>query len=160
MAPAVYAIVERGCMKRPAKARAMRCQVEVRIAGYPTVRMIFAGDSVFVEDAPPDDASIEPPGEPLTAEELAVLTEIAGDIEPARDPMLDTYERTARFAPDVVAEGALSDLVALFTAPMVRGVPNLAYPRAWAALSAIAAGRVRFRGNVLRARQVVELLQL
>jgi hypothetical protein len=160
IAPAVYAIVERGCMKRPQLALALRCQVELRAAGYPEVRIVFAGDTVYVEDAPPGDEHVDPPGEELSGEELARLEEIAGELAPPGDPMLDTYERTARFTPDLVAEAALEDLIAMFASPMLFGVPNLAFPRGWAAISAIAARRVRIRGNVLRARQVVRLLQL
>lgn len=158
--PAVYALVELGCIKRPDLARALLCQAEVRMDGYPTVRLIFTGHTIFVEDAPTDDEAIEPPGDPLTGEQLAELEEIAGEIARHGDPMFDTYERTARFAPDIVAEGALEDLVALFTTPMVRGIPNLARPSSWEAISWLAAGRVRIRGNVLRARQLIQLLQL
>jgi hypothetical protein len=159
LAPAVFAIVELGCLKRPDRARAVRCQVELRPMGYPAVRLTFAGHSIFVEDAPPDDAAIEPPGEEHTGEQLvASLEEIAGEL-PLGDPMLDTRERTARFAPDIVAEGAIEDIVAVFSTPMVRGIPNLARLSGWEAVAWLAAGRVRFRGNLLRARELVQLLQ-
>jgi hypothetical protein len=53
LAPAILGIVERGVRRRPAPARALRGEVELRIEdGYPPVRIVFAQDDVLVEDGP------------------------------------------------------------------------------------------------------------
>jgi hypothetical protein len=47
------AIVERGVLRRPGRARALGIEVELRMAeGYPPVRIVFAEDVVLVEDGP------------------------------------------------------------------------------------------------------------
>jgi hypothetical protein len=52
LSPAILAIVERGVLRRPVPARALRAEVELRLeGGYPPVRILFAEDSVLVEDA-------------------------------------------------------------------------------------------------------------
>jgi hypothetical protein len=162
VAPAVYAIVERGCMKRPELAAVVRCQAEMRLTdGYPAVRLTFADAGIFIEDAPPGDRSAEPPGEEATLEQVEALEAAPGDPEePRRDPMLDTGVRMARFRPDILVEGSLTEIIAIMTTPTVRGVPKLTDARGWSALATIAAGRVRFRGNLRRARQLVRLLQI
>ncbi len=51
LAPAIMAIVERGVNRRPAQARALSIEVELRMAeGYPPVRIVFDEDEVLVED--------------------------------------------------------------------------------------------------------------
>ncbi len=51
LAPAIMAIVERGVMRRPAKARALGIEVELRMEErYPPVRIAFGEDVVLVED--------------------------------------------------------------------------------------------------------------
>jgi hypothetical protein len=53
LAPAIMAIVERGVTRRPAQARALGIEVELRIEeGYPPVRIVFGPDFVLVEDGP------------------------------------------------------------------------------------------------------------
>jgi acetyl esterase/lipase len=53
LAPAILAIVERGVIRRPALAGAMRTEVQLEYdEGYPPVRVVFAGDHVLVEDGP------------------------------------------------------------------------------------------------------------
>jgi hypothetical protein len=53
LAPAIMAIVERGVMRRPAKARELGIEVELRMeAQYPPVRIAFGEDVVLVEDGP------------------------------------------------------------------------------------------------------------
>jgi hypothetical protein len=53
LAPAIMAIVERGVMRRPTKARELGIEVELRMEEhYPPVRIAFAGDVVVVEDGP------------------------------------------------------------------------------------------------------------
>lgn len=162
VAPAVFAIVERGCMKRPQLAAQIRCQAELRLVdGYPTVRMTFADAGIFIEDAPPGDTSEDPPGEAVTLDEFDAATDDAdeaGTIE--FDPMLDTGVRMARFRPDIVVEGALTEIIAIMTTPNVGGLPKLTRIQGWSALATLAAGRVRFRGNLFRARELVALLHI
>lgn len=162
VAPAVYAIVERGCMKRPELAARLRCQAEIRLRdGYPTVRATFADPAIFIEDAPPGDLSADPPGKAATLDEIEAIDLRAGDEDTSgRDPMLDTGVRMARFQPDVVVEGALTEIIAIMTAPTVGGVPKLTDRRGWSTIATLAAGRVRFRGNLLRARDLIRLLQI
>jgi hypothetical protein len=53
LAPAIMAIVERGVMRRPDKARALGIEVELRMEEhYPPVRIAFGCDVVVVEDGP------------------------------------------------------------------------------------------------------------
>lgn len=53
LAPAIMAIVERGVRRRPGPARSLRAEVELTMdEGYPPVRIVFAEDSVLVEDGP------------------------------------------------------------------------------------------------------------
>ena len=53
LAPAIMAIVERGVNRRPAKARALGIEVELRMEeSYPPVRIVFEADGVLVEDGP------------------------------------------------------------------------------------------------------------
>jgi hypothetical protein len=149
-------------MKRPDLAAGLRCQAEMRLSdGYPAVRLTFADAGIFIEDAPADEPSADPPGAPATLEEIEAINAAMGDpAEAGPDPMLDTGIRMARFEPDILVEGALTEIIALMTTPTVRGVPKLTNARGWSALATIAAGRVRFRGNLFRARELVALLQI
>jgi hypothetical protein len=53
LAPAIMVIVERGVQRRPAQARALRLEVELRMTeGYPPIRVAFGEDVVLVEDGP------------------------------------------------------------------------------------------------------------
>jgi hypothetical protein len=53
LAPAIMAIVERGVSRRPAQARALAVEVELRMEeNYPPVRIVFGEDVVLVEDGP------------------------------------------------------------------------------------------------------------
>jgi hypothetical protein len=53
LAPAIMAIVERGVLRRPAQARALGMEVELKLDGaYPPVRIVFGPDAVLVEDGP------------------------------------------------------------------------------------------------------------
>jgi hypothetical protein len=53
LAPAIMAIVERGVNRRPAQARALDIEVELRMEeSYPPVRIVFGPDAVLVEDGP------------------------------------------------------------------------------------------------------------
>ena len=53
LAPAIMVIVERGVQRRPAQARALRLEVELRMEeAYPPIRIVFGDDGVLVEDAP------------------------------------------------------------------------------------------------------------
>jgi hypothetical protein len=158
VAPVVYALVERGCMKRPELVTGLLCRAELRLSdGYPPVRLTFTNAAIDVEDAPASDLSADPPGRSGTLDEL----QAEGDAtEAALDPVPDSGVRTARFDPHVVVEGTLSDIIALMATPTYRGLPNLTHPHGRSAVATIAARRVRFRGNLLRARQLIRLLQI
>jgi hypothetical protein len=54
LAPAIMAVVERGVLRRPAQARTLELEVELRMLdpGYPPVRIVFGPDAVLVEDGP------------------------------------------------------------------------------------------------------------
>ena len=53
LAPAIMAIVERGVSRRPAEARGLGVEVELRMEeSYPPVRIVFGQDVVLVEDGP------------------------------------------------------------------------------------------------------------
>jgi hypothetical protein len=53
LAPAIMAIVERGVNRRPAQARALDIEVELRMQeSYPPVRIVFGPEGVLVEDGP------------------------------------------------------------------------------------------------------------
>jgi hypothetical protein len=53
LAPAIMAIVERGVKLRPARARALGVEVELRMEEhYPPVRIVFDQELVLVEDGP------------------------------------------------------------------------------------------------------------
>ena len=53
LAPAIMVIVERGVQLRPAEARALRLEVELRMEEtYPPIRIVFGDDGVLVEDGP------------------------------------------------------------------------------------------------------------
>jgi hypothetical protein len=160
VAPAVFAIVERGCMMRPELGAGLRCCAELRLSdGYPAVRLTFAETAIFVEDAPPDEPSADPPGRSVSLDELRAGS--AGAVAPAgTDPMLDTGVRMASFKPDVVVKGRLTEIMAIVAMPTFLGIPDLTDRRGRSAVATIAAGRVRFRGNLLRARQLIMLLQI
>ncbi len=51
LAPAIYAVIDRGVQRRPALARAMQAEVELDLgAPYPPVRIEFGEQLVVVED--------------------------------------------------------------------------------------------------------------
>lgn len=51
LAPAIMAIVERGAQKRPALARSLRAEIELKTEeSYPPVRIVFGERAVVVED--------------------------------------------------------------------------------------------------------------
>lgn len=53
IAPSVLALVDRGALRRPGLASAMRGELELRFdEGYPPVRITFAGAEIVVEDGP------------------------------------------------------------------------------------------------------------
>jgi hypothetical protein len=162
LAPAVFAIVERGCMKRPERVDGLRLRAELRLGdGYPPVRLTFTDAVIFVEDAPPEEPSTDPPGRPASLHEVQAESAETGDaVEAAVDPMLDTVVRMALFEPDVVVEGTLTEIIAIMATPTYRGLPNLAHPGGRSTIATIAAGRVRFRGNLFRARELVRLMHI
>lgn len=52
VSPAVMAIVERGVRRRPEQASELKAEIELRMDGYPPVRVLFDDHVVLVEDAP------------------------------------------------------------------------------------------------------------
>jgi len=63
LAPAIMAIVERGVNRRPAAARALGIEVELRMEeGYPPVRIAFGEDEVLVEDGAADAPALRVSG--------------------------------------------------------------------------------------------------
>jgi hypothetical protein len=51
LAPALFAVIERGVRRRPELARGLRAEVELSTGGtYPPVRVLFRESSVLVED--------------------------------------------------------------------------------------------------------------
>ena len=162
LAPAVFAIVERGCIKRPELADRLRFRAELRLGdGYPPVRLTFTDAVVFVEDAPPQEPSTDPPGTSASLYDLQADSAETGDpVEAAVDPMLDTGVRMARFEPDVLVEGALTEIIAIMATPTYRGLPNFADRHGRSTIAMVVAGRVRFRGNLFRARELVRLLHI
>jgi len=84
IAPAVFAMVERGLSRRPGAADGLSGEVELRFTeGYPPVRLVFGGDRVVVEDGAADaaEAVIEGPLPELVRLTTAPL--VAGVPNPA-----------------------------------------------------------------------------
>jgi hypothetical protein len=162
VAPAVFAIVERGCMKRPELVDGLRFRAELRLdGGYPPVRLTFMDAVILVEDAPRQQPSTDPPGNSASLRDVQAEGAGTGDgVGAAVDPMRDTEVRMARFEPDVVVEGSLTEIIAIIATPTYRGLPNLVHPHGRSTIATIAAGRVRFRGNLFRARELVRLLHI
>jgi hypothetical protein len=52
LAPAIYAIVERGVWLRPALATALDAEIELSMDGQQPVRIVFGDRLVLVEDGP------------------------------------------------------------------------------------------------------------
>jgi hypothetical protein len=149
-------------MKRPELVDGLRFSAELRLgAGYPPVRLTFTDAVIFVEDAPQQEPSTDPPGKPASRHDVPAKGAGTGDgVGAAVDPMLDTDVRMTRFEPDVVVEGTLTEIVAIMATPTYRGLPNLADPHGRSTVATIAAGRVRFRGNLFRARELIRLLHI
>ena len=148
--------VERGCLIRPELTAGLQARAEIRFTDdYPTVRITFTPTSVIIEDKPPDEPAIDPPGEAVGFDAVAQATEP----ETPPDPMLDTGVRMALFEPDVVVEGTVTDLLALATTPLIAGLPNITDARGRSAVASLATGRVKFRGSLARARQLTLLLR-
>jgi hypothetical protein len=62
---------------------------------------------------------------------------------------------------DVVVEGVLAEIVAIMATPTLPGgVPKLTHPHGRSTVVTIVAGRVRLRGNLLRARELARLLRI
>jgi hypothetical protein len=162
IAPAIFMAVDRGCMMRPQLVVGLRCRAEIRPTdGFATVRVTFGESEIIVEDAPPGDPSLDPPGGPVSVEEVVTATEAPSTPwPPAIDPMLDTGVRMAQFVPDVSIEGKITDMLALVTTPMVAGLPDLTDPRGRATLVRLMSGRVKFRGSPFRARELTNILRL
>jgi hypothetical protein len=145
-------------MKRPELADRLRFSAELRLLdGYPSVRLRFTDAGIEIEDAPPEEPPSARPGN-FWFFDLA--PEAAEIVNPPFDSTPDAGPQLGRFAPDVMVEGTLAEIVAVMAVPTYGGLPNLAHPHARSTLATIAAGRLRFRGNLLRAGQLVRLLQI
>lgn len=145
--------VERGCLVHPELTAGLQARAEIRFTDdYPTVRITFTPTSFIIEDKPPDEPAIDPPGKAVGFDAVAQATE--------PDPMLDTGVRMALFEPDVVIEGTVTDLLALATTPLIAGLPNITDARGRSAVASLATGRVKFRGSLARARQLTLLLRV
>jgi hypothetical protein len=160
LAPAVFAIVERGCLKRPELAEGLRCRAEVRLTeGHPAVRVTFAEAAILVEDAPPTEpADIDVPT--IDDDDLDIGGGPGSGGGPGLDASAGAGEREARFEPDLIVEGSLTDIIAIMATPTFGGLPKLTHPHGRSTIVTIMAGRVRFRGNLFRARGLVRLLRI
>ncbi len=69
-------------------------------------------------------------------------------------------EDGAVVAPDLRVSGALSDLVGLLVAPLVRGLPNPIDRRGRAALGMVALRRVRIEGRLALMRQLLGVMRI
>jgi hypothetical protein len=64
------------------------------------------------------------------------------------------------WSPDVVISGSLPDVVQLASAPLMGGIPKVTDRRGRAALARVAGGKVKIEGSRLKARRLLQLLQL
>jgi hypothetical protein len=63
LAPVIFAIVERGVMRRPELAAELRAEVELATGQeFPPVRVVFASSEVVVEDGPAEGPDLRVDG--------------------------------------------------------------------------------------------------
>ena len=58
IAPSIYALVERGVLKRPDQAAAVDGRVQLRVAAHPPVAIVFEGERIEVFDGEVDRADL------------------------------------------------------------------------------------------------------
>jgi hypothetical protein len=63
-------------------------------------------------------------------------------------------------APDLRAQGSLTDLVSLMVAPLLRGIPSPVHSRGRAALGKVMLGRVRVEGRLGLMRRLLAIIRI
>jgi hypothetical protein len=100
LAPAIFAIVERGVTGRPHLAAALRAEVELNLGDtYPNVRVLFGDPIVLVEDGPAAAPDLRISGELPDLVSLMVAPLIGGVPNP--------IDRRGRAALQMVAQGRI-----------------------------------------------------
>ena len=133
VAPAIYALIERGVGRRPKVAKGLRGTVEIQFKeGFAPVRIEFRPSDILVADI--------------------VVEPVAQGERPKR------RRKTAEV--DLAVSGSLPDIVHLASAPMFGGVPKLSDARGRAAITKVAGGQVKIEGSPLLARRVLKLLEI
>ena len=98
IAPAIFAIVERGVKERPGLASSLRAEVELNLGEpYPAVRVVFEEPAVLVEDGPAVEPDLRISGELPDLVSLMVAPLIGGVPNPVN--------RRGRAALAMVAQG-------------------------------------------------------
>jgi hypothetical protein len=98
IAPAIFAIVERGVHARPGLAGDLRAEVELNLGEpYPAVRVVFGEPAVLVEDGPAVEPDLRISGELPDLVSLMVAPLVGG----VPNPM----DRRGRAALGMVAQG-------------------------------------------------------
>jgi hypothetical protein len=98
LAPAIFAIVERGVTGRPHLAADLRAEVELNLGDtYPNVRVLFGDPVVLVEDGPAAAPDLRISGELPDLVSLMVAPLIGGVPNP--------IDRRGRAALQMVAQG-------------------------------------------------------
>ena len=100
LAPAIFAIVDRGVRGRPHLAADIRAQVELDLGStYPPVRVLFGNPVVLVEDGPAKAPGLRISGELPDLVSLMVAPLIGGVPNP--------IDRRGRAALQMVAQGRI-----------------------------------------------------
>jgi hypothetical protein len=69
-------------------------------------------------------------------------------------------EDGAAVAPDLRAEGRLTDLVSMMVAPLLAGLPSPVHPRGRAAIGKVVLGRVRVEGRLGLIRRLLAIMRI
>ena len=100
LAPAIFAIVDRGVRGRPELATALRAEVELNLGDrYPAVRVVFGDPAVLVEDGPAAAPDLRISGELPDLVSLMVAPLVRGLPNP--------IDRRGRAALGMVAQGRI-----------------------------------------------------
>jgi len=79
LAPALFAIVDRGVRRRPALAETIRAEVELNFEdGHPPVRIVFGDHHVLVQDGPARQPDLRITGTLSTLNKLMVAPLLGG----------------------------------------------------------------------------------
>jgi hypothetical protein len=85
LAPVIFAIVERGVMRRPELAAELRAEVELATGQeFPPVRVVFASSEVVVEDGPAEGPDLRVDGSLADLISLLVAPLMGGLPSPVR----------------------------------------------------------------------------